>query len=62
MAAKSRLTIPLIFLQDFNALIHYMEEFPPSKFLECASDFHLLLFLATTDMLPLKVSLVMQVK
>lgn len=40
--------------QDFNALIHYMEQFPPSQFLGSVSDFHLLFFLATTDMLPLK--------
>lgn len=42
-------------LQDFNTLIHYMEQFPPSKFFEAVSDFHLLMYLATTDMLPLKV-------
>ncbi|KAK3586114.1 hypothetical protein CHS0354_033236 [Potamilus streckersoni] len=41
-------------VQDFNNLISYMEQFPPEKFLEAVSDFHLLLFLATNDMLPLK--------
>ena len=48
--------------QDFNSLIHYMEEFPPSRFLECMSDFHLLLYLTTTDMLPLKVNLMLTLK
>ncbi|XP_052784162.1 nuclear protein localization protein 4 homolog [Mya arenaria] len=41
-------------VQDFNALIQHMEQFPPSKFMEAVSDFHLLLYLATSDMLPLK--------
>lgn len=40
--------------QDFNALIHYMEQHPPNQFLEAVSDFHLLVYLATSDMLPLK--------
>lgn len=41
-------------VQDFNALTHYMHQFPPDKFFEAVSDFHLLLYLSTTDMLPLK--------
>ncbi|XP_029656373.2 nuclear protein localization protein 4 homolog, partial [Octopus sinensis] len=41
-------------IQDFNALVQYMEQFQPNDFLEAMSDFHLLLFLATCDMLPLK--------
>ncbi|KAL5019419.1 hypothetical protein ScPMuIL_005141 [Solemya velum] len=40
--------------QDFNALTLYMEQCPPEKFLEAMSDFHLLTFLGTSDMLPLK--------
>ncbi|XP_005091943.1 nuclear protein localization protein 4 homolog [Aplysia californica] len=40
--------------QDFAALTSYLEKFPPNKFLEAMSDFHLLMFLATSDMLPLK--------
>ena len=42
-------------LQDFAALTIFLEKFPPSKFLEAMSDFHLLMFLASSDMLPLKV-------
>jgi len=34
-----------------------MEQFPPSKFFDAVTNFHLLLYLATTDMLPLKVRL-----
>ncbi|GAB1599941.1 nuclear protein localization protein 4 homolog [Argonauta hians] len=41
-------------IQDFHALVQYMEQFPPNEFLEAMSNFHLLLFLATCDMLPLK--------
>ncbi|XP_041362260.1 nuclear protein localization protein 4 homolog [Gigantopelta aegis] len=41
-------------IQDFNSLVQYMGSFQPSQFLECMSDFHLLLFLATSEMLPLK--------
>ncbi|KAH3863869.1 hypothetical protein DPMN_026873, partial [Dreissena polymorpha] len=41
-------------MQDFNALIHYMEQFPLSRFFEAMTEFHLLLYLSTTDMLPLK--------
>ncbi|KAK3797242.1 hypothetical protein RRG08_030467 [Elysia crispata] len=40
--------------QDFAALTTFLEKFPPSKFLEAMSDFHLLMFLASSDMLPLK--------
>ncbi|CAG5121679.1 unnamed protein product [Candidula unifasciata] len=40
--------------QDFAALTKYLEKFPPQKFLEAMSDFHLLMFLATSEMLPLK--------
>ncbi|KAK0048488.1 nuclear protein localization protein 4 [Biomphalaria pfeifferi] len=40
--------------QEFSALTSYLERFPPNKFLEAMSDFHLLMFLATSDMLPLK--------
>ncbi|KAH9495810.1 Nuclear protein localization protein 4 [Bulinus truncatus] len=40
--------------QDFSALTSYLERFPPNRFLEAMSDFHLLMFLATSDMLPLK--------
>lgn len=44
-------------IQDFNALTQYMEEYSPTQFLEAMSDFHLLLFLASCDMLPLKATI-----
>ena len=43
-------------IQDLNALAQYMKQFPETKFLEAMLDFHLLVFLATMDMLPLRVS------
>lgn len=41
-------------IQDFNALIQYMNQFTKSRFLDALSDFHVLLYIATMDMLPLK--------
>ncbi|PVD39210.1 hypothetical protein C0Q70_01838 [Pomacea canaliculata] len=40
--------------QDFNALMSYMEQFSPNQFLNAMSDFHLLMFLTTSEMLPLR--------
>ena len=45
--------------QDFNALVRYLNQFSPDDFLSAMSNFHLLVFLATCDMLPLKVSVVL---
>ena len=45
-------------LQDFNALVRYLNQFSPDQFLAAMSNFHLLVFLATCDMLPLRVSAV----
>ena len=42
-------------VQDFHALVRYLNQFPPGEFLPAMSDFHLLVFLTTSDMLPLKV-------
>ena len=42
-------------MQDFHALVRYLNQFPPDEFLPAMSNFHLLVFLATSDMLPLKV-------
>ena len=42
-------------VQDFHALVRYLNQFPPDEFLPTMSNFHLLVFLATSDMLPLKV-------
>lgn len=44
-------------VQEFSSLCSYMQQFNQDEFLEAASDFHLLLFIATMDMLPMKVSL-----
>ena len=43
-------------VQDFNALVRYLNQFSPDQFLTAMPNFHLLVFLATCDMLPLKVS------
>ncbi|XP_013793537.2 nuclear protein localization protein 4 homolog [Limulus polyphemus] len=41
-------------IQDFNALSSYIRQFSPDKFLETMSDFHVLVYIATMDTLPLK--------
>lgn len=41
-------------LQDINALSIYLSQFTATQFLEAISDFHLLLYIATMDMLPMK--------
>ncbi|XP_032686313.1 nuclear protein localization protein 4 homolog isoform X3 [Odontomachus brunneus] len=41
-------------VQEFNALCTYMQQFNTDQFLEAISDFHLLLFIATMDMYPMK--------
>ncbi|KAK4874625.1 hypothetical protein RN001_013985 [Aquatica leii] len=40
-------------IQDFNALTQYMSQFTPDQFLTAVSDFHLLLYIATMEMLPM---------
>ena len=45
----------VVLFQDFNALVRYLNQFSPDQFLAAMSNFHLLVFLATCDMLPLKV-------
>ena len=45
----------LFVFQDFNAFSDYMRQFPGDEFLTGVSDFHLLIYMATCDMLPLKV-------
>lgn len=40
-------------IQDFNALTQYMSQFSPNQFLSAVSDFHLLLYIATMEMLPM---------
>ncbi|XP_066982321.1 nuclear protein localization protein 4 homolog isoform X1 [Macrobrachium rosenbergii] len=41
-------------LQDFNTLASYLQKFSDDQFLEAMSDFHVLVFVATMDMLPLR--------
>lgn len=41
-------------LQDINALSAYLSQFSENQFLAAVSDFHLLLYIATMDMLPMK--------
>ncbi|XP_065065958.1 nuclear protein localization protein 4 homolog [Rhopilema esculentum] len=40
--------------QDMNTFMKYIEKFPASEITTALMDFHLLVFLATTEMLPLK--------
>ncbi|KAL8569521.1 hypothetical protein ACOMHN_002068 [Nucella lapillus] len=40
--------------QDFGALVQYMQQFSPSQFLAAMSDFHLLLFLCTSEIIPVR--------
>ena len=42
-------------LQDFPSFSEYMHQFSRSQYMAALSDFHLLIYLATCDMLPLKV-------
>lgn len=41
-------------VQDFHALVRYLNQVPPDEFLPAVSNFHLLVFLATCDIFPLK--------
>ncbi|RMX34454.1 hypothetical protein pdam_00025439, partial [Pocillopora damicornis] len=40
--------------QDFHTLVRYLNQFPPGEFLPAMSNFHCLVFLATSNILPLK--------
>ncbi|KAG1669348.1 Nuclear protein localization protein 4 [Nymphon striatum] len=40
-------------IQDFSVLKEYVQQFPADNFLEAASDFHFLLYIAMMDVLPL---------
>lgn len=41
-------------IQDFTALSTYLSQFETGEFLNAISDFHLLLYIATMDMLPMR--------
>ncbi|KAL3274285.1 hypothetical protein HHI36_015690 [Cryptolaemus montrouzieri] len=41
-------------LQDFNALSQYLSQFGPQDFYTAITDFHLLLYISTMDMLPMR--------
>ncbi|XP_014262142.1 nuclear protein localization protein 4 homolog isoform X1 [Cimex lectularius] len=41
-------------IQDFNALSSYIHQFSSDQFLTAVSDFHVLLYIATMEMLPMK--------
>ncbi|XP_064423527.1 nuclear protein localization protein 4 homolog [Latimeria chalumnae] len=43
--------------QDFHSLANYLSQSPSSVFLDIISDFHLLLFLVTNEVMPLKDSI-----
>jgi len=40
-------------LQDVSSLASYLKQFAPNRFIEAASDFHFLIYIATMDMFPL---------
>lgn len=42
-------------LQEFSSLCSYMQQFNKEQFLKAVSDFHLLIYIATMDMFPMKV-------
>lgn len=42
-------------LQDFSTLATYLKKFKDDQFFEGMSDFHVLVYIATMDMLPLRV-------
>lgn len=42
-------------LQDFSTLATYLKKFSDDQFLEAMSDFHVLIYIAAMDMLPLRV-------
>ncbi|ERL84652.1 hypothetical protein D910_02079 [Dendroctonus ponderosae] len=44
-------------IQDFNALSTYLQQFAFDEFYEAINDFHLLLYIATMDMLPMRENL-----
>lgn len=46
----------LVCLQDFHSLATYLSQFSSPSFLGIVSDFHLLLFLVTNEVMPLRVS------
>lgn len=41
-------------IQDFNALATYLQQFAFDEFYEAINDFHLLIYIATMDMLPMR--------
>lgn len=44
-------------LQDFHALSSYLSQWQPHEFPEAMADFHLLVYLARMDMLPIKAAM-----
>lgn len=44
-------------LQDFHALSSYLSQWQPHEFPEAVADFHLLVYLARMDMLPIKAAM-----
>ena len=43
-----------VFLQDFNAFARYISQFKDNEFPEFVSDLHVLVFMATLDIMPLR--------
>ena len=52
----TELNINVLIFQDFNSFSAYIQQFKKDQFLRAVSDLHVLIFMATCDMLPIKVS------
>jgi nuclear protein localization family protein 4 len=44
-------------LQDFNSFARYITQFRSAEFFDAVSDFHVLIFMATLDIMPLRYTL-----
>ena len=49
-----------LLLQDFNAFARYISQFKDSEFPEFVSDLHVLVFMATLDIMPLRLNEIIQ--
>ena len=43
-----------VLMQDFNAFARYISQFKDNEFPEFVSDLHVLVFMATLDIMPLR--------
>lgn len=45
-------------MQDFNSFARYITQFRSAEFFDAVSDFHVLIFMATLDIMPLRYTLI----